>query len=578
MPLPVQNIFPGNLAKAFADQLQQFERGNIVQRLWKLDRSLWLAEEHELRAIESNLSFLTLPEKIGSYISRVAEVAGKAQAEGLDHVVIVGLGGANLAAAAVLHASEVKPEKQVFLLDTTDPGTLGKLNTKLPLERTLFVFASKSGKRIETHALLLYFLDRLKRAGTSRPGSHFIAFTDENSYLATLASEYRFRDLFLDPPGISSRYSGVIHFGVLLTAISGLQPSVLTESILAMQEACGPARQTSENPAAALASFLAAGASQGLNRLILLSSDELNYFAYRIAQLVGISTSGEGRGLVPIFGGSSVALEILKRKCLVVILSKKSQPDGEVAPVQELRNLGIPVVQIDVQSADDFAAEIFKWEIATALACVPMGVNCFQQEGGQSNLGKMGDKAGMILAKADSTAPRERVKELSIALFVEGETRRLVSGLSVRDALQTFLELRDADGFVAICPFFELTPAYIAILDALRERMSKVTGVPVQIAAGPRYLYALDKIYKHGPARGIFIVITTVFEEDLAIPGAGYSFGEVLTASALTEVQALENFRRPAIRLHFSEGSEKGLKEFSDVVIQALARIRGSAG
>jgi transaldolase / glucose-6-phosphate isomerase len=347
---------------------------------------------------------------------------------------------------------------------------------------------------------------------------------------------------------------------------------------LAMKEVCGPARQISENPAAALASFLAVGASQGLSRLIILSSDERYYFAYRIAQLVSVSTSGEGRGLVPIFAGSSVALETLKRKSLVVILSKRGQPNGEVAQLQELRNHGIPVVEIDLPSTDNFAAEIFKWEIATALACVPMGVNCFQREDAQGNLGTMSDKVGTIIATGNSASPRERVKELSISLFVEGETRRLVSSLSVRDALQTFLELRDTDGYIAICPFFELTPAYIAVLDPLRDRMTKALGIPVQISVGPRYLYALGKIYKHGPANGIFILITTVPEEDLAIPGAGYSFGEVLTASALSEAQTLENLGKRTIRLHLSEGSEKGLKEFSDVVIQALARIRGSAG
>ncbi len=578
MTLPVQHVFPGILADAWADQLQQFETGSTVRRLWKADSSLWLAEERELRAIESNLCFLRLPEQIGPYISRVAEAATKVQAEGLDHMVIVGMGGSNLAAAAILHATEENPEKKIFLLDTTDPDALSQLNLKLPLERTLFVFASKSGKRIETHALLLYFLDRLKTAGISPRGKHFVALADENSYLAAMASQYKFHELFLDPPGISSRYSGVIHFGVLLTAISGRQPTALVESILAMKEACGPATQIAENPAVALASFLAAGASQGLNRLILLSSEDLYYFSYRIAQLVGISTSGEGRGLVPIFGRSGLSLEILKRKCLVVILTNRSKPNGEVARLEELRNLGIPVVEIGLQSADDFAAEIFKWEIATALACVPMGVNCFQAEDGQSNLERMGAKVGTILAKGVLSAPRERIKEQSLTLFVEGQTRRLISGLSMGSALQTFLELRDTGGYIAICPFFELTPACIATLDALGDRMSESLGMPVQVAAGPRCLYALGKIYEHGPANGIFIIMTTAPSEDVSIPGAGYSFGELLNAAALSEAETLENLGKPTIRLHLSEGSEKGLKDFSDVVIQALARIRGSAG
>jgi hypothetical protein len=49
-------------------------------------------------------------------------------------------------------------------------------------------------------------------------------------------------------------------------------------------------------------------------------------------------------------------------------------------------------------------------------------------------------------------------------------------------------------------------------------------------------------------------------------------------AFALTEYAALEDARRATIRLHLSQGPEKGLKQFSDVVIQAMAQIRGGAG
>jgi hypothetical protein len=207
-----------------------------------------------------------------------------------------------------------------------------------------------------------------------------------------------------------------------------------------------------------------------------------------------------------------------------------------------------------------------------------MGVNCFQDEDSRSNLEKMGAKVGVILAKGGLSAPRERIKEGSISLFVEGQTRRLISGLSMCSALQTFLELRNIDSYIAICPFFELTPGYNAALETLGARMSESLRMPVQIAAGPRCLYALGKIYEHGPANGIFIVIGTVPVEDVPIPGAGYSFGELLNAAALSEAETLENLGKPTLRLHLSEGPEKGLKEFSDVVIQALARIRGSAG
>jgi hypothetical protein len=47
------------------------------------------------------------------------------------------------------------------------------VSDQLDLDRTLFVFASKSGRRIETHALLLYFLNRLRIHKAAEPGRCF---------------------------------------------------------------------------------------------------------------------------------------------------------------------------------------------------------------------------------------------------------------------------------------------------------------------------------------------------------------------------------------------------------------------
>lgn len=578
MSLPLQKVFPGVLTSAWNAEMQRFAAENTVVRLWEQDSSLWPAESHQIPFIKSSLRWLNLPEQIAPYISQVVNGAIAAQDDGLDHIAFVGMGGSNLAGAAVLNLREANVGKQTYLLDTTDPDALRKLESRLPFERTLFAFASKSGKRIETHALLLYFLDKLKAAGIASPGKHFVALTEEGSYLAALARPYNFRDVFFDPPGIDGRHSGLIHFSLFLTAVCKLDKTKLMETIFAMKGACGPSARIADNPAVTLASFLAAGAVQGLNRLIFLSGDELFYFAYRVAQLVGMSTSGNGCGLIPIFPQSSYALETLQRKCLVVILTMKGQVKDALGQSRQLHELGVPVVEIELQSPGDFAAEIFKWEIATALACVPLRVNCFGDDDSQGNLGMLAEQLENIARKRDSLLSAARVKEDGIHLYVEGQTRRLISGLSLRGALQTFLELRNADSYIAICPFFELTAGYIGVLRLLRDRLRNTLGMPVQVASGPRYLYALGKVFKEGPANGIFLIITAEPGEDVAIPGAGYTFGELQLAFALTECEALESSQKPTIRLHLSYGPEKGLKQFSDVVIQALARIRGGAG
>jgi fructoselysine-6-P-deglycase FrlB-like protein len=81
-----------------------------------------------------------------------------AEQDGLDYFVFVAMGASNLAASAILNLAQGNGGKRTYLLDTTDPAALLKLETECPVERALYVFSNKSGKRIETHALLLYVL------------------------------------------------------------------------------------------------------------------------------------------------------------------------------------------------------------------------------------------------------------------------------------------------------------------------------------------------------------------------------------------------------------------------------------
>jgi transaldolase/glucose-6-phosphate isomerase len=414
----------------------------------------------------------------------------------------------------------------------------------------------------------------MRAEGIVSPGERCIALTDEGSYLTALAREYKFRDILFDPPGILSRFCGLLHFGLLLIAAGVTEKAGLLESVLEMKEWCGPSMAISENPAAQLGAFLAAGAEQGYSRLVLLSDTELNYFAYRITQLVGLSVNAQGQGLQPFFGQNVEPPRLLREKCLVVVLRLKEGGSGLIGRAAELRNAGVPVVEMELDGAAGLAAEILRWEIATVLACVALGVNCFQSEDGHGNLAPMWEELQRVVSKDPSASTGERLREEGIALYAKGRTRRLISNLSLRDALKSFLEQHDAGGYVAICPFFQLSAENLKVMRLLRDCMTEALIVPVQISTGPRYLYALGKSYKRSPAKGIFIILTAEPDGDIAIPGAPYTFGELQLAFALAEWDALESAQKPVIRAHLFDGREKGVRHFADVAIQALAQIR----
>jgi transaldolase / glucose-6-phosphate isomerase len=163
---------------------------------------LWPGDERTPGILTANLARLDLPHYLPQYMASFAAIIDAAHRDGLCHIVLVATDESNLLTEAALHASSKKHWRRIFLLDSIDPTAVLAIDEQLDFVRTLFVFANKSGKQIETHSLFLYFLDRLKAQGAADPGRCFVAVTEDGSYLADYASCYGFRALLLDLPDI----------------------------------------------------------------------------------------------------------------------------------------------------------------------------------------------------------------------------------------------------------------------------------------------------------------------------------------------------------------------------------------
>jgi hypothetical protein len=199
LPLPTQAIFPGLLESAYRRELQNLFSKNVLARLWAKDTSLWPAEDYQAEYMESNLGWLDLPGQLGPLLARVVARAAKIAPAGFERVVFVTMGVSSLAAESILHLPAASLGKRPFLLDTIDPDSLRAFDELLDFDTTLFVFSNKSGKLIETHSLLLYFLERLKMMGIHSPAHHFITLAEENSYWASSPGNTTSLIVFLIP-------------------------------------------------------------------------------------------------------------------------------------------------------------------------------------------------------------------------------------------------------------------------------------------------------------------------------------------------------------------------------------------
>ena len=572
MALPRQSVFPGALESAYRAQLSDLVNGEAVRRLWAKDDSLWPADHAQRKVLQTNLRWLDLPNQIGPYMARVATFANEIEAEGFQDAVFVGMGDSNLAAETIASLSLPKRWKRIFILDTTDPGAVRAFKSEANLERTLFIFASKTGKRIESHVLLLYFLEILKARGVEEPGRQFVAVTEEGSYLAQVAKQYQFRGIFFDPPGISGRYSALIHFGLLLSGLCRTAPTNLLLAATSMNDLCrhGDLRET--NPALNLAAFLASGATQGSDRLLLFGTASLAGLTHRVAQLVGVSTSKGGQGIIPICVEVPCVFDAYRHGCQAAIFSMHGDEDSGVRQVaHELQDAGIPCVLIELDSPEDLAAELFKWEVATALACALLEVNPFDEPDILESTSKAAAMLERLARRRDLAERTVRLSESGIDLYAEGQARQQISTLSLPDALRTFFDAKKPDGYLATLAFLDRSaPNLRAALRRMGDQISSHLGIPALLSFGPRYLHHLGQVFQGGPSKGIFMMLTGEPTEDIPIPGAGYSFGQLQLALALGDFETLTQHQKPVVRLHLTEGVEQGLPKLERILREAL--------
>jgi transaldolase / glucose-6-phosphate isomerase len=251
------------------------------------------------------------------------------------------------------------------------------------------------------------------------------------------------------------------------------------------------------------------------------------------------------------------------------VLKMRGAEDADLARTEAtLKKFKVPTVTVEMDGPEDLGAEMFRWEIATAMACSLLEVNPFDEPDVQEGRERVSALLDEYVAKKMWPSRTARVREKGIELYAEGEMRQHISTLSLREALRTFLGATPGGGYLAIITFASSSGETEAALDRIREHLASSHGIPVLLSSGPRYLRYFEQVYKGGPDKGLFLMLTSEATADVAIPGAGYTFGQLQMALALADFESLEIRRKLAVRLHLTQGLEQGLAEIEQTILK----------
>jgi transaldolase/glucose-6-phosphate isomerase len=368
---------PQDLADAVKTTLEEWRTEGKARRLWAGDASLWTSTDEA-----QWLGWLDVVDAELKNAGRLEAFATEVEQAGFTDAVLLGMGGSSLGPEVLAQsfgAGSGFPRLQV--LDSTDPAQIRRLESTIDLERTLFIVSSKSGSTLEPNIFKQYFWERAKavlvEAGVAE---HFIAVTDSGSSLEKMAQADRFRAVFHGVPTIGGRYSVLSDFGMVPAAATGVAVRAFLERTAEMVRSCVASAPPAENPGVVLGAILGAAARLGRDKLTVIASPAIAALGAWLEQLLAESTGKQGRGIIPLDGEPIGAPAVYRADRLFAYLHLAGDQNGEQEQaVAALEAAGQPVVRITVSDKMQLGQEFFRWEVATAVAGLDLGIDPFDQ-------------------------------------------------------------------------------------------------------------------------------------------------------------------------------------------------------
>ena len=136
-------------------------------------------------------------------------------------------------------------------------------------------------------------------------------------------------------------------------------------------------------------------------------------------------------------------------------------------------------------------------------------------------------------------------------------------------ALDALLGQAAPPHYVAIMGYVQPSAEFDEAVAELRAAIRDATKATTTFGYGPRFLHSTGQLHKGGPPTGLFLQLVHDGADDVPIPDADYTFGELKNAQATGDILTLRDHGLPAERVRL-EGDDPAaaLRELTE-------RVRG---
>ena len=541
------------VAEKIGARLESMRKSGFTRAFWKKDARLYGRSDAFDPDVSGFMGWLDVGDRVLARRTPLERIRSELAEGGYERVVLMGMGGSSLAPevfARILGSAPGSPTLEV--LDSTVPAQVAGLAERVAGKKTAFIVASKSGSTTEPMSFAAFFSEKIG------DDHEFMAITDPGSKLERMARTRGFRRIFSGDPAVGGRYSALSKFGMVPVAATGGDFVDLLERAHMMEDSCHASVPAADNPGVHLGVALGELALAGRDKLTILATSGLSALGCWLEQLVAESTGKQGKGIIPVDGEALAGPELYGDDRVFAYLRLKGDEamDDQVAA---LAAAGHPVITFDVNDNRDIVQEMYRWEVATAVAGQLMGINPFDQPNVQES--KDYTRQFLDAFTADGALPevpgeRELLDADGVKVFADEVNAGALGGATGLAALlRKHIDRAGAGDYLAINAYVDMNAANSEALQSLRHRLRQQRKVATTLGFGPRFLHSTGQIHKGGPNSGVFLQITCDDQADLPIPGQSFTFGVLKTAQANGDFAALSKRGRRLLRLHLSDVS-----------------------
>jgi glucose-6-phosphate isomerase len=516
----------GLVSEAIAKFVPDLVSENIASRIFAKDHTLWGKDAEEESAVR--LGWVDAAKNALALIPDLKQLRAQLASQGLDRVVLCGMGGSSLAPEVMARTAG----KELVVLDSTDPSQV-RAALSGDLSKTVVVVSSKSGSTVETDSQKRSFEAAFEEAGIDRTTRIFIV-TDPESPMHKQATVDGYR-VFLADPTVGGRYSGLTAFGVVPTMLAGCDTETILRSAIAATEAL--ASDDEFNPGLLLGAAIARTAnSSGFK-------DKLGFvpagspavgFGDWVEQLIAESTGKLGRGVLPVvLESNSYELNPGMDDLLLVALAEDADRS-----------------EFDLAVSGDLGEMMLAWEVATVVASRLLGVNPFDQPDVES---------AKIAARALLESPADGLEYTASSLGVEFAALGFeLRSSEIVDNLAQLFSFAGEDSYLSVHCY--LNREQFPEAQKLRDQIAQRTNRPTTFGWGPRFLHSTGQYHKGGPKQGVFLQIVSGDRDDLQIPGRTFGYRQLIDSQASGDAKVLFEAGSKVLVLRLAN-PEQGIKE-----------------